>query len=66
MWLIKRLTILLFALSMLFVSACNRGYGCPTGDEEGAMSKKRYKTKSGLFDKKTSKRMGLKDRRFTP
>ncbi len=53
---------LLMSLFILISIACNRGSGCPSEDAQVKTDKKGMPTKksqSGLFDKKTSKKMHL-------
>lgn len=58
-----RTKISLLALFIFVIfSACHRGSGCPSEDAQVKTNKKGMPTKkseSGLFDKKTSKKMHL-------
>jgi hypothetical protein len=57
------LTLLIGFLLMIQGTACNRGTGCPAADlapkinKKGEIKVSKKKSKSGLFDKKMSKRM---------
>ena len=52
--------IVYFFACMLILSACNRGTGCPAEEANTKTNKKGMptsKSKSGLFDKKMTKKM---------
>lgn len=54
-------TLALAAIVVLFSSSCKTGEGCPgeqNWQKSVEMSEKKSKPKSGLWDKKTKKRMG--------
>ena len=54
------LTIMLLSFFITLVSSCKTGEGCPgenNWQKSVEMSEKPSKPKSGLFDKKTSKKM---------
>lgn len=57
----SKMSLLTLAILVVF-TACHRGSGCPSEDAQVKTNKKGMPTKkseSGLFDKKTSKKMHL-------